>query len=167
MEKQIRVAMPSLLPGLGPAACLAGAARAPAEDGAEDAAGHPRRGRVHVRGHVLGPEHLLLVAARLLLVPLLLLLLLLLLAVAVPTAMAQHANARDTPGVLELRVGILFGAFASASASVRKRSSQTRPEEPDLLNVVADLCNPAMRAAYPPPLSARRTSLSASVENKG
>lgn len=37
-------------------------------------------------------------------------------------------------------------AFASASTSVRKRSSQTRPEEPDLLNVVADLCNPAMGA---------------------
>ena len=49
-------------------------------------------------------------------------------------------------------------AFASASASVRKRSSQTRPEEPDLLKVVADLCNPAM-GAYPPPLffSSKRT----------
>ncbi|XP_039805085.1 uncharacterized protein LOC120669391 [Panicum virgatum] len=52
-------------------------------------------------------------------------------------------------------------AFASASASVRKRSSQTRPEDPDLLKVVADLCNPAM-GNYPPPFSARGTSLSAS-----
>lgn len=106
----VRVATPSLLPGLGPAACLwpAGTARAPAEDGAEGAAGHPRRGGIHVRGHVLGPEHLLVAAPRRL--RLLLPTLLALLAAAVSTAArtAQHA---DAPRVPELRLlGILRGA---------------------------------------------------------
>lgn len=64
-------------------------------------------------------------------------------------------------------------ASASASASVRKRSSQTRPDEPDRLNVVADLCNPAMGDGWVPPihlpLSARRTSFVCDCggENKG
>jgi|UniRef100_A0A804PX03 hypothetical protein len=99
--------------GLGPAACLA-AARAPAQDGAEDAAGHPRRGRVHVGGHVLGPEHpLLLPAARLLH------LLRLLIAVVAVSTTEQHADAPDAPGVPELRLGVLGGGGATAGLRLR------------------------------------------------
>jgi hypothetical protein len=98
--------------GLGPAACLA-AARAPAQDGAEDAAGHPRRGRVHVGGHVLGPEHPLLMAAARLLH-----LLRLLIAVVAVSTTEQHADAPDAPRVPELRLGVLGGG---ATAGLRLR----------------------------------------------
>nr|ACN33865.1 unknown [Zea mays] len=87
---------------------------------------------------------------------------------------------RSMPTLLECRssgcsASSAAPAFASASASVRKRSSQTRPDEPDRLNVVADLCNPAMGDGWVPPIhlpgfpSPRdEPALSATVEeNKG
>lgn len=99
----------SLLPGLGSAARLAGAAGAP-EDGAEDASGNSRGRRVDVRRHVLGPEHLLVVARLLLL--LLLLLRFLVVAVVTTAATSQHADAPDAPGVPQLRLGLFRGAIA-------------------------------------------------------
>jgi hypothetical protein len=116
----------SLLPRLGAARRRRRRRAGAGEDGAEDAAGHPRRRRVDVRGDVLGPEHLLAAVVVLLLTVLLLLLLLLplllrrLLAVVavVGSDTAHHADAPDALGMPELRLGLLRAATAIAIAGL-------------------------------------------------
>ena len=118
----------SLLPRLGAARRRRRRRAGAGEDGAEDAAGHPRRLRVDVRGDVLGPEHLLAAVVVLLLTVLLLLLLLLLLPLllrrllagvaVVGSDTAHHADAPDALGMPELRLGLLRAATAIAIAGL-------------------------------------------------
>jgi hypothetical protein len=61
------------------------------------------------------------------------------------SASPPSSSMATLPTLLECRSSGCWRGAAAPAPSVMKRSSQTSPDEPDLLNVCADLCSPSIR----------------------